>query len=288
MNLGCDKMKVDFHMHTNNSDGAYSYERLINECIKNDIRFIAITDHNTFTPCYTLPKGIKVVNGMELDVRYKNYTLHMLLYGFNENSKMLKEYFKRSRRHEIYRFHRYLDLIEDTYHLNIDKKFVREFIKNNNYFDTVRMNKLLVQYHICNGPKESFGKYTHILPPNKRYRIKMEEFIKIVDDSNGIMSLAHPLKYNHDIKKTKEIILDLKEEYHLQVIEAINNHQTKEEEKELIDFCKRNKLLISGGSDAHYAFGENNKKLVGMVLDHKLIDDDLNFLKLLKNDNKLD
>ena len=112
-------------------------------------------------------------------------------------------------------------------------------------------------------------------------QIKMDDFIKIARDSNGIMSLAHPLKYNHDIEKTKSIILELKDKYHLQVVEAINNHQTKEEEKELIDFCKKNNLLISGGSDSHYAFGEKNKKNVGMVLNHKLVKDNITFLKLL-------
>ena len=274
-------MNVDFHMHTNNSDGAYSYDKLISECLKNDVRYLAITDHNAFSCYHDIPKGIKTINGMELDVRYNKYVFHMLLYHFNENSELLKEYFKRSRRHEIYRFHKYIDLIEETYHFNIDKKFIREFIKNNNYFDTVRVNKLLVLYHICNNPKEAFIKYTHILPPNKRYRIKMDYFKKIASDSNGIMSLAHPLHYKLSMEQMKKIIIELKDKYHLQVVEAINNHQTKKEEKELIDFCKKNNLLISGGSDAHYAFGEKSNKRVGYVLDDKINVEDITFLKLL-------
>ena len=82
----------------------------------------------------------------------------MLLYGFNPNSKLLKDYLKKSRRHEIYRCHKYIDLIEKNYHFNIDKKFICNFIKNNNYFDTVRMNRMLFSYHICNEPKEAYLK----------------------------------------------------------------------------------------------------------------------------------
>lgn len=276
-------MNVDFHMHTNNSDGAYSYNKIINLCLKNNISYIAITDHNTFTPCHDLPKGIKAINGMELDVKYNKNHFHMLLYNFNPESKLLKEYFKRSRRHEIYRFHKYIDLIEETYHFNIDKKFIREFIRNNNYFDTVRMNKLLVEYHICKGMKEAYLKYTHILPSNKRYSISIDDFVKMANESCGIMSLAHPLKYNIEMEEMKEIILDLKDNYHLQVIEAINNHQTKEEEEELISFCKKNNLLISGGSDSHYAFGEKTNKKIGIVLDQKIKLDDITFFKIVKN-----
>ena len=275
-------MNVDFHIHTNNSDGAYSYDKVINECIKNNINYIAITDHNTFTPCHDLPKGIKAINGMEMDVKYKKHHFHMLLYNFNSDSNLLKNYFKRSRRHEIYLFHKNIDLIEETYHFNIDKKYIRNFIKNNNYFDTVRMNKLLVEYHICTGPKEAYLKYTHILSPNKRYCINIDEYVKIAEDSRGIMSLAHPLKYHLNMEEIKEVILDLRDNYHLHVIEAINNHQTKEEEEELISFCKKNNLLISGGSDSHYAYGEKNNKRIGIVLDHKMKIEDNTFLKIIK------
>ena len=274
-------MNVDFHIHTNNSDGSYTCDEIINKCLKENIKYIAITDHNTFTSCNNLPKGIKAINGMEIDVRYNGYVFHMLLYNFAENKEILNNYFKRSRRHEIYRFHKYINLIEETFNLNIDKKFIRDFIKRNSYFDTIRMNRLLVEYNICKKPKEAYLKYTHILPANRRYRINIDEFVKIANETNGIMSLAHPLKYNINIEDMKNIILELKDKYHLQVIEAINNHQTKEEEKELISFCKKNNLLISAGSDSHYQIGERSNKRIGIVLDSKLNIEDVTFLKLV-------
>ena len=41
----------------------------------------------------------------------------------------------------------------------------------------------------------------------------------------------------------KKIILDLKEKYNLRCVEAINNRQTIEEEKELVKFCKKNNFI---------------------------------------------
>ena len=275
-------MIVDFHMHTSNADGGYSPDEMIERCLKNNVGYIAITDHNTYTKCTNIPNGIKVINGMEMDVKYHDYHFHLLLYNFNENSKILKNYFKRSRRHEIYLFHKHINLLKETYNLKIDKKFIRNFIRNNNYFDTVRMNWLLVEYGICNGYKEAFDKYTHIIPKHKRYIIDIEEYAKIAKDSNGIMSLAHPLVYKLDMEEIKKIIIDLKDNYHLQVVEAINNHQSKEDEKKLVNFCKNNGLLISGGSDSHYKIGEKANKEVGMVLNNKITDKDTTFLKLIK------
>ena len=274
-------MNVDFHIHTNNSDGGYEYDKVIKECIKNNISYISITDHNSLTPMINLPKEIKGINGMELDVKYQKYKFHMLLYNFNNNSKLLKDYLKRSRRHEIYLFHKYINLIKETYHIDIDKSFIRNFIRNNNYFDTVKMNRLLVEHGICNEYKEAFIKYTHIIPANKRYIINIDDFVKMAKESNGIMSLAHPLKYKLDMNQMKEIILDLRDNYELRVIEAINNHQTIEEEKELIRFCKNNNLLISAGSDAHYQLGEKNNKRIGIVLNRNINKKDVTFLKLL-------
>ena len=274
-------MNVDFHIHTNNSDGSYSYDQVIKECIKNNIKYISITDHNNFIP-NKYYKDIKIINGMEVDVKYQKLHLHMLLYNFNPDSSFLNIFLKRSRRHEIYRFHKYINLLEEKYHVNIDKKFIRSFIKNNNYFDTVRMNRLLVEYHICDGFEEAYRKYTHILPSNKRYMIKMDDFVRIANESNGIMSLAHPLKYKLTLEEIKEVILELKDKYNLQVIEAINNHQTIDEEKELVDFCKKNNLYISSGSDSHYAFGERTNKKIGLVLNRKITLSDTTFIKLFK------
>ena len=44
-------MNIDFHIHTNYSDGGKSYNEIIDECIKNNIKYISITDHNSYETC---------------------------------------------------------------------------------------------------------------------------------------------------------------------------------------------------------------------------------------------
>ena len=92
-------MIVDFHMHTLYSDGGLSVDDIITEANKNEVSFISITDHNTYlTYRRRNIKNIKYITGMEVDVNYKNITLHMLLYNFNLKSKLLNRYYKNNRR----------------------------------------------------------------------------------------------------------------------------------------------------------------------------------------------
>ena len=66
------------------------------------------------------------------------------------------------------------------------------------------------------------------------------------------------------------------------MIEAINNRQTLEDEKELIGFCKANNLYISGGSDTHYKIGQTSDKTIGEILNRRVEEREVTFLELLK------
>ena len=54
-------MKVDLHVHTNNSDGDLSIEEVLKLAKKNDLKEISIADHDTI---------IKLENFTELEQKY--------------------------------------------------------------------------------------------------------------------------------------------------------------------------------------------------------------------------
>lgn len=64
----------DLHMHTTNSDGAYSTQEVIRQCAAAGLDFIALTDHNNTAQNEEIgrPEGIVVLPGME----YTNYRGH--------------------------------------------------------------------------------------------------------------------------------------------------------------------------------------------------------------------
>jgi len=64
----------DLHMHTLNSDGAYTTKQVIEYCTQAGLDFIALTDHNNIEQNTEIgnPDGITVIPGME----YTNYQGH--------------------------------------------------------------------------------------------------------------------------------------------------------------------------------------------------------------------
>lgn len=279
-------MNVDFHIHTRYSDGGKTPEEIIELCKANNIGYISITDHNTFC-FYDKNKNsdyrLKIIRGMEVEVEYqKNITFHMLLYNYDLNSKLLKEYYNKNRRYEIYHFNQKVKECEKKFNIKIDKNIKRRFIRNNNYFDRVRLNNLLVECNFVKNPVDAYNIYTKNIKEDKRFKISINDFFKLEKDSNGIASLAHPLKYNMSLKEIEKTILELKRKYNLRVVEAINNRQTLDDEKELIKFCKNNGIYISCGSDCHYKFGEIHNKNVGIILNRRIDEKEVTFLELVK------
>ena len=274
-------MNVDFHMHTRYSDGGKSIDEIVDLCKMNNIAYISITDHNTYH-IYEENKdyGIKILKGMEVDVIYKDMTLHMLLYNFDLKSKLLKEYYDKNRVYEIYHFNEKVKICEELFNIKIDENIKKRFIDNNNYFDRVRLNNLLVECGLVNDPEEAFYKYTKEIEENKRYKMNIDDFFELEKDSKAVASIAHPLRYNMSLKEIEDIILELKDKYNLRVVEAINNRQTIHDEKELIKFCNDNNLYISCGSDSHYKIGEVNNKNVGIILGRKVDEKEATFLEL--------
>jgi predicted metal-dependent phosphoesterase TrpH len=279
-------MFVDFHIHTSYSDGGKTPKEIIELCKTNNIGYISITDHNTFRfhkENVDKDFGIKIIRGMEVEVEYdKDITLHILLYNYDLNSKLLREYYKKNREYEIYHFNKKVKQIEKIFNIKIDKNTKRKFIRNNNYFDRIRLNNLLVECKLAKDPVDAYYKYTKDIKETKRFKISTYDFFKLEKDSKGIASLAHPLRYKMSLEEIEKIILKLKNEYKLRVVEALNNRQTLEEEKEVIKFCKDNKLYISCGSDSHYKFGEKSDRTIGMILNRKIDEREVTFLELLK------
>lgn len=280
-------MRVDLHIHTNISDGGESFQNILKKCQKDNIEYISITDHNSFRELSYLNEGysdIKVINGMEIDVRYsKNMIFHILLYNYDPTSKVLKKYYYDNRRYEIKNFYKKIKQIEKRNNIILDKKKIKKFIKNNNYFDRVRLNNLLVFCEICSTPEEAYKKYTYSLSTNKRKSISLKRLFEIANESNGIVSFAHPMKYGLTIDLIESIILKLKNKYNLRVVEAINNHQTIEEQNELLKFCKDNNLYISAGSDSHFKLCSEKDEHIGIIKGNYIDSDNVTFLKLIDN-----
>lgn len=114
-----EKGLVNFHIHSNYSDGESDFAQICTQA-RNKYKYFSITDHNTVQGHIDNPECGQIV-GVEFDVWYKYIFLHLLAYGIDvQNINMQKFYAKDKRGTEadIVRFfskRNIIDLIESIH-----------------------------------------------------------------------------------------------------------------------------------------------------------------------------
>jgi len=277
-------MKIDLHMHTFFSDGGKSVQEIFDIARENGVKVVSITDHNNVDAYKNLDRvnryGIKVIQGIEIDTVFEKTNIHIVMYGFDLTGT-IKKYLQKAADFDRKDFLRMIKDCEKLNGIKLDKSAVKAFINDNQYFDKVRLNNLLVKLRFAPSPVEAFYKFTKIVEDKKRYQIDAKKLFKIAKKSGGQTFIAHPIKYLKDLKTVEQLeqfILELKG-FGLDGVEVYNNRQTAEQEVKLLDFARKNNLKISAGSDFHGKLGAKESKQIGAVLekniDSKLVSNDL-------------
>jgi predicted metal-dependent phosphoesterase TrpH len=77
---------VDLHLHTRASDGFWTVEDLIQNVADRGFKVVSVTDHDNQRSVvkaieFGLEKGVVVIPGVEMTVRWNNRQIHLLVYG---------------------------------------------------------------------------------------------------------------------------------------------------------------------------------------------------------------
>lgn len=290
---------IDFHSHSFWSDGDVSPQKLIERAKQRSIYFLVLTDHATIggakifmNSCKKL--GIKTIVGVELTCVYEKIWFDVLVFGFkitngqiidsmeknwlvlsNISQKYIKwlqknvvsisweeilEYYKmplkatpslyfiNRYRREVF-FHNQLDIGQD-----IKKAGVRQIDRR--------------EFYLNRGPK-------------------IEEVLKVAENSGALVSLAHPIKTSNFLSRLKKIdskscldeLLAIVKKIKIKGIEVRHHFHKDIDVCKLIKFSKKNNLIITGGSDYH---GDKHKKNVHLG-DHGLEEEEFEKIKKYLN-----
>ena len=90
-----------------------------------------------------------------------------------------------------------------------------------------------------------------------KYYPSLNKIIDIIHKAEGLAFVAHFYEYS-SINNKRETLDNIIKEYDLDGIECYYSTFTDEQTQYLNQFCKRNDLLISAGSDYH---GKNKKDI---------------------------
>lgn len=89
---------VDFHCHSDVSDGYFSPESVAQKLAAAGVRYAALTDHDTVAGLARFQlaaerRGVVVVSGVEVTALYEGREVHILAYGFDPKSRGLHALF---------------------------------------------------------------------------------------------------------------------------------------------------------------------------------------------------
>lgn len=278
---------LDLHIHTNYSDGSEEVLEILKKAQENNLKYISITDHNTCKAYDEMKKiDIKkyfsgaIITGVELTTKLFGTTIELLGYGVNTeiiNKKVEQLYISREEKNlkELQE----LQQICSDLHIELEEfnsKLYKEKIYASTYIHhQITKNNENKKFFTCdeswNDPmvffrKEMCNKESNFYIDTTKHLPTIEQVINLIKEANGLVFIPHIYVYGEKSNKIFDTIL---EKYKIDGIECYHSSFNKEQSEELLQFCNKNNLYISGGSDYHGKIKPNVK--FAKVFDNKSI-----------------
>lgn len=268
--------KVDFHVHTNFSDGLLSPKDVVKRASKNGVSILAITDHDTIDGISEAIEesklhNIKIIPGIELSTNYNGESIHVLGY-FKDDSykeKEFVEFLDKIKNRRIHRAKEMIQKLKDVF--NIEIKFEDVIKYGENVVARPHIAKAIIDAGYPYTQDYIFDNFIGKGKPAyiETTKITVKEGVDLLHKYNALVFLAHPILINNS-----NISDFLK--FNFDGIEGVYFLNSKTQEKELLDFANKNNLLVSAGSDCHGDFINDSRH--GDIGDMNL---DENYINLL-------
>ena len=248
-------MLVDFHMHSIYSDGVKSPEGLLRHAIDCNLSMMALTDHDEINGIKALrtaqdqldpEKTIKIINGCEFSADYKDKSIHILGYRFDETNKELRdfiEYFKSKREERIDEIIRRCN--NAGYFISKDE-LLKKFPKTQAY-GRPHIGQLLIDGGYAKDINDVFKDILRKDSPCYVPKVKIEVpyIIDIIHKAGGLAVMAHPKLVSSD-----EYVVEMLA-YDFDGMEVYHTKHNDDDVKRYKALAIKHNLFITGGSDYH-------------------------------------
>ena len=248
-------MLVDFHMHSIYSDGVKSPEELLRHALDCNVSMMALTDHDEIDGIKALRTAqleldpnetIKIINGCEFSADYKDKSIHILGYRFDETNKELRdfiEYFKSKREERIDEIIRRCN--NAGYFISKDE-LLKKFPKTQAY-GRPHIGQLLIDGGYAKDINDVFKDILRKDSPCYVPKVKIEVpyIIDIIHKAGGLAVMAHPKLVTSD-----EYVVEMLA-YDFDGMEVYHTKHNDDDVKRYKALAKEHNLFITGGSDYH-------------------------------------
>lgn len=253
------KKIIDLHTHSFISDGACSPKKLIEVAYKNNVKALALTDHDSIAGVKQIREvsksyNIEILNGIEFSTLYRDgRILHILGLGIDvKNEIFLKSYYKMKKAREA-AVPNILNHILINHNLNIDINSLKEHSVDE-YLSRYDIHRYIMNNKICNNSQVVWDKYLDPIPYKKDELLEVNEVLKIIKEAGGLSFLAH---YNKEIGLGGFSKSEIEEHIKYLISLGLNGVERyypsfKEEDYEFLDYLiEKYALVASGGTDFH-------------------------------------
>jgi len=256
-------VNVDLHVHTTFSDGRLTPAEIVSLAVKQGLKAIAITDHDTvdgIVPALRAAEQfpqLTVIPGIEINTDTDNGEVHVLGYFIDYTDKKLITELDSIRNGRQYRARHMLDKLR---HLNRPLQWENvERIASGAPICRPHIARAMIDAGYIKSIKEAFDTYIGYDCPAyvERKKLFPDEAVQLILNAHGLPVLAHPA----DIENLDELLSRLKKSG-LAGIEVYYKNYTRAIIQKLLNLSHKYSLTATGGTDYH-GFGDVQEIMLG-------------------------
>ena len=260
---------IDLHTHTTYSDGTDDLITLLKNAEKAKLKVLSITDHVT-CEAYEELKHVdikqyytgKIIKGCELYSTIEGQTMELLAYNMNTDifNELLPTMYRSETEDNKWQAKKLLQICKDIgiyidydhLHIDYDRQFcgdvilneISKYPQNKQYFDNEKAfydSNIFYRECMTNSKSKFFIDKTTFYP-------SIDKVIQLIKNAGGLVFIPHIFIYGDNSMKFFDI---LTQNYEIDGIECYYTLFTNDQTQFLLDYCQKNHLLVSGGSDYH-------------------------------------
>jgi len=254
-------LDYDLHCHSTVSDGLLTPTEIVNRAAERGVKFLGLTDHDNVDGLSEAAEaaahcGITLINGVEISVSWRKFTLHIVGLGIDPLYPALIEGLQhirsgRMRRAEL--------MAESLARSGIGGVLegAHRFAANPEIIGRTHFARYLVESGHCKDVGSVFKRYLVKGKPGyvPHQWVDLLDAVNWIRDSGGLAVLAHPGRYTAGRKSMgKPTLLELLTEFTDmggQGIEVVTGSHTPAQYAEFSRYATQFGLLSSCGSDYH-------------------------------------
>ncbi len=260
---------IDLHTHTTYSDGTWDVKTLLKNAKENGVELLAITDHDTVKAHLELKENDysdyfngKIIPGAEFNCVFNNAKIELL--GYNFGVEKMNDWIEK-----VYNVEKKVPNLMEEFHLLINAchknkikvddinykegmgwpidyvyESIKKYPENKKYFSDKEWNDIDHFFRCCTCNID-FPLYIDFSYQTPNAKLVSDEIRKL----GGKVFLAHLFTY--PLRDYKKYLDSLVENNIIDGVETYYSNFSNEEIIFIENYCKKNNLYMSAGTDCH-------------------------------------